>query len=143
MVITGCNFVRCTRHGLQACRKLWPGAADRFEVRRQALKLRWWDERHLHGSGCLFDLTYESVKSLQGQGIYELRLDDEIGGMANIRVVFFDPPRSWKPLVHEERPKPILWVLEAKPKRRNEWTTNDITRFRASRRLIQVRFYET
>lgn len=79
MALTGSNFVRFTRHGLQAIRKFWDKTGDKFEVRRQALKLRFWDERHLHRAGTLCDLTYESIKSLAGLGIYELRLDDKIG----------------------------------------------------------------
>jgi len=87
------NFVRFSRHGLQAIRSYWKKLGDRFEVRRQALKLRFWDERHLHVSGMLGDLTYESIKALAGLDVYELRLDDQIGGQSNIRVVFFDPPK--------------------------------------------------
>lgn len=141
MAVTGVNFVRFTRHGLQAIRAYWVKTGDRFEVRQQALKLRFWDERHLHVPGMLFDHTYESIKALAKLGIYELRLDDEIGGQPNIRVVFFDPPSNWLPIVGEQRPLRVVWVLEALPKRRNDWTTNDITRFRASRLLIQKRFY--
>ena len=141
MAITGVNFVRCTRHGLQVAKKIWPNTGDRFEMRRQALKLRFWDERHLHPAGMLFDHTYESIKALPGLGVYELRLDGEIGGQSNIRVVFFDPPRDWQPVVEEARPLRIVWVLEAFPKRRNEWTQNDITRFRAARRLLANRCY--
>lgn len=89
----------------------------------------------------LFDHTYESIKALQGLGIYELRLDDEIGGQSNIRVVFLDPPDEWKPTAGQSRPMRVLWVLEALPKKRNEWTKNDITRFRTARLLIQTRFY--
>ena len=141
MSVTGCNFVRFTRHGLQAIRAYWGKIGDRFEVRRQALKLRFWDERHTHGPGMLFDHTYESIKSLAGLGIYELRLDDDIGGQSNIRIVFFDPPSSWKPAEGYMKPLRVIWVLEAMPKRRNEWTTNDITRFRASRLLLKQRLY--
>src|SRR5438552_13083050 len=101
MAITGVNFVRASRHSLQTARKLWPSTGDRFEVRRQALKLRFWDERHLHHPGMLGDLTYEAIKSLPGLGVYELRLDDTIGGLSNIRVVFFDPPKNWQPVVSE------------------------------------------
>jgi hypothetical protein len=89
----------------------------------------------------LFDHTYESIKALSGLGIYELRLDDEIGGQSNIRVVFFDPPRNWQPVVGEARPLRIVWILEAFPKRRNDWTQNDITRFRAARLLLAKRCY--
>jgi hypothetical protein len=141
MGLTGCNFVRFTRHGLQAIRHGWSKIGDRFEVRRQAFKLRFWDERHTHGPGLLFDHTYEAIKALSGLGIYELRIDDEIGGQSNIRVVFFDPPKDWVPLIKEARPMRIVWVLEILAKRRNNWTANDIARFRAARRLLQKRMY--
>ena len=87
----------------------------------------------------LFDNTYESVKSLSGLGIYELRLDDEIGGASNIRIMFFDPPKDWQPI--ESKPMRVLWVLEAFPKKRDNFTTNEIRRFKASRLLLIQRCY--
>ena len=57
------------------------------------------------------------------------------------RMDVFDPPSDWKPVVGEARPLRIVWALEALPKRRNDWTTNDITRFRAARLVIAKRFY--
>jgi hypothetical protein len=89
----------------------------------------------------LFDHTYEGIKSLPGLGIYEMRLDDEIGGQSNIRVVFFDPPKDWVPMLAEGKPIRIVWVLEALVKKRNEWTNNEISRYRASRLLIKKRCY--
>jgi hypothetical protein len=89
----------------------------------------------------LFDHTYESIKALQGSGIYELRLDDDIGGQSNVRVVFFDPPTDWKAVAGQSKPLRVIWILEALPKKRNEWTRNDIARFRGARLLIQTRFY--
>ena len=77
-MLTGTNFVRCTRHGLQSVRKWWPRLSDRMEVRRHGLKLRFWNERHLHPSGLLMDLTYERIKALSGLDVYEARVDDEI-----------------------------------------------------------------
>jgi len=139
MALTGCNFVRFSRHGLQAIRKTWKKCGDQFEIRRQALKLRFWDERQQHPPGRLFDHTYESIKAVSDLGIYELRLDDEIGGQSNIRVVFFDPPKDWKPLI--EVPLRIVWILEVLPKRRDGWTTNQIDRFRISRNMHKLRFY--
>src|SRR5262249_9913241 len=125
----------------QKIRAYWSRIGDQFEVRRQALKLRFWDERHLHPAGMILDLTYESIRSLPGSGIYELRLDDKIGGQSNVRVVFFDPPRDWQPVAGEVRPMRVIWVLDVLPKRRDDWTRNDICRFRAARLLIQKRFY--
>lgn len=95
MALVGTNFVRATRHALRLAHRYWPVPGDWFEIRSQALKLRFWDERHLHGPGLLFDLTYESMKSLSGQGVYELRVDNRVGGLTNIRIVFFDPPSAW------------------------------------------------
>jgi hypothetical protein len=108
MALTGSTFVRFTRHGLHSLGHWWPRIGDAFEVRRQALKLRFWDQRHLHPPGCLMDLTYEAIKALPGLGVYELRLDDEIGGQSKIRVAFFDPPSTWAPLSEEARPMRIV-----------------------------------
>lgn len=142
MALTGCNFVRFTRHGLQAIRHHWSRLGDRFEVRRQALKLRFWDERHEHPPGMLVDHSYESIKALPGLSIYEMRLDDEIGSQRNIRVIFFDPPKDWQPVLSEARPMRIIWILEALPNKRMDWTTNELSRFRASRLLLQKRCYQ-
>lgn len=141
MAVTGCNFVRFSRHGLQAIRHYWQKMGDRFEVRRQALKLRFWDERHEHPPGLLCDLSYERIQALAHLGIYEARVDDEIGGQSNIRIAFFDPPTTWTPQPGEERPNRVIWVLEALPKKRNNWTVNDITRFEGARLVIVRRFY--
>lgn len=142
MALIGCNFVRFSRHGLQSIRSYWPKIGDRFEIRRQGLKLRFWDDRHLHGSGMLFDHSYEKIKALASEGVYELRLDDEIGGQSNIRVILFDPPSSWKCHADNIRPLRVIWILEALPKKRNDWTKNDITRFKGQRLLLKQRFYD-
>jgi hypothetical protein len=140
MAVTGTHLVRMTRHGLQSARKLWPKTRDRFEVRRQALKLRFWGERHEHEPGMLLDLSYESIKSLSGLGLYELRLDDKIGEHGNVRIIFLQPPEDWVP--DDPRPMPILWVLEIFPKKRDDFTANEIRRFKASRLMIRQRFYD-
>ena len=139
MVLTGSNFVRFTRHGLQAAKSLWPKTGDRYEVRRQVLKLRWWDDRHLHPTGMLLDLSYEAIKALSGLGIYELRLDDRIGGHSNIRGIVFDPPKGWQPT--EMKPMRVIWILEIFPKKRDDFSTHDIQRFKRSRLLLTQRCY--
>ncbi|MFT3882864.1 MAG: hypothetical protein QM703_24815 [Gemmatales bacterium] len=141
MSLSGVNFVRFSRHGLHTIRHHWKRTGERFELRRYCLKLRWWDERHLHHPGLLFDHSYETIKSLSGLGIFELRIDDEIGGKGNLRIVFFDPPSSWKPISGEDKPMRVVWILEALPKKRNDWSVNDLTRFKAARLLIVKRFY--
>ena len=138
-MLEGTNLVRALRSALQKAKKIWPKVGDRMEVRRQSLKLRFWDQRHESEPG-LLDLTYESIKAMSGLGVYELRLDDDIGGISNIRVLFFDPPRGWK--CRFETPLPVVWVLEAVAKKRDGWTKFDIDRFRAARAIVKERFYE-
>lgn len=137
MALTGTHFVRVLRSALQSAKRFWPKVGDRMEVRRNALKLRHWGSRE--GEGIL-DLSYESIKSMPGLGVYELRLDDEIGGIRNVRIIFFEAPDGWKP--NRSYPKPVLWVLEAVPKKRQNWTSNDIDRFLAKRGIVKERFYD-
>jgi hypothetical protein len=136
MALTGTHLVRALRSALQSARHFWSRVGDRMEVRHNALKLRYWGERAAEG---VMDLSYESIKAMAGSGVYELRLDDEIGGHRNIRVIFLDPPGAWK--TNAVYPKPVLWVLETLPKKRQDWTANDIDRFWAKRTIIKERFY--
>ena len=108
-----------------------------MEVRRQALKLRFWGQRH---AAFVLDVSYESIKGLAGSGIHELRIDDEIGGHRNVRVTFLVPPDTWK-AANWSRPLPVIWVLEVLPKKRQDWTTHDLDRFRAKREIVKQRFY--
>lgn len=93
-----------------------------------------------HGSRCL-DLSYESIKALRDRapGLFELRLDDSIGGLENIRVIFFVPPTDWVPCA--PLPLPALWLIEPMVKKRNDFTIHDLNRFRAGRSLVRERFY--
>ncbi len=141
MAVTGTHLVRVLRSGLQGAKYFWPKVGDRMDVRRNALKLRFWGMRsEAVGNEMIMDVSYETIKALQGLGVYELRLDDEIGGHRNIRVIFFVPPEKWKPVA--KLPMPTLWILEAVPKKRQGWTTNEINRFRAKRAIVKERFFE-
>lgn len=137
MAITGTHLVRTLRSTMQKARSLWPRTRDRMEVRRQALKLRWWG--HRHGEDGLLDLTYESIKSMPSSGVYEARISDIIGGQRNIRIIFLDPPSSW--VYRYPSDYPTLWLLEVCFKKRDNWTKNDIQRFEATRDLVEERFF--
>jgi hypothetical protein len=142
MALSGTHLVRALRSALQKAKHTWPKVGDRMEVRRQALKLRFWGMRHEgEESAGLLDLTYEKIKARPGSGLYELRLDDTVGGQSNIRVIFLVPPDDWTP--QNATPLPVLWVLEAFPKKRQEWTKFDLKRFDAGRAIVRERFYET
>src|SRR5262249_43301740 len=137
MALTGTHWVRALASALATAKRLWPHASDYFEVYYQTLKLRFWGER---AGEMVVDIDYESIKAMSGSGVYELRLDDEIGGHRNLRVIFFEPPKSWEP--NFETPLPVLWVLDVVPKKRDDWTTNQIDTFWAKRAIVQDRFYE-
>jgi hypothetical protein len=53
---------------------------------------------------------------------------------------FFEAPDAWKS--NRPYPMPVLWVLEALPKRRQDWTAYDIDRFGAKRGIVKERFYD-
>ena len=139
-MLTGTHFVRALRSGMQSAKAFWPRTSERMEVRRHALKLRFWGERHDRSSTVL-DLSYEAIKSMSGSGVYEMRVDDEIGGRRNIRIVFLDPPKNWVQVI--ETPLPMIWIMEALPKKRDDWTKYDINRFWAKRAIIHERFYHS
>jgi hypothetical protein len=69
--------VRVLNSALEEARALCPRARDRMEVRRHALKLRYWPERHpADDAGKILDLDWEWVRALP-------RL--HVGGVANWR----------------------------------------------------------
>ena len=45
----------------------------------------------------VLDLTHEKIKAIAAGDIYEMRVDDGIGGQDNIRIVLFHPPASATP----------------------------------------------
>jgi hypothetical protein len=66
--LTGSHRVRVFGPAMWEARKRWPRVRDRMEVRRHALKLRYWPEPHPHSeSGVLLDLDWEWIWGLPGQ----------------------------------------------------------------------------
>jgi hypothetical protein len=137
MALIGTHHVRALKSALHKAKKIWPAVGARMDVRRQSLKLRYWGQRV---GRQLLDLDYEPIAAMPGSGVYELRVDDEIGGHRNIRILFLDPPDSWKPAF--SLTLPVIWILEAIPKKRNNWTNFDIERFQALRTTVKQRLYQ-
>jgi hypothetical protein len=107
-----------------------------MELRRQALKLRFWPETSpTDDNGMLLDLDWSWVRALPGLNVAELRLHDKIGGQENIRIMFFVTEKR------KQDPLPVIWVLAAFPKKRNDFTKNEIALFRARRLLVLKRYY--
>ena len=133
--LTGRYLVRAGRWAFQEAHKWLPRARDRAELRRHALKLRFWPGYNPDDdAGQLLDLDWSWIKSLPGKRIGELRIDDAIGGCDNLRVIFFAPS-----IVSEV---PMLWVLSVFQKKRNDFTKAQIRNFDMRRRIILERFYK-
>ena len=132
--LTGNYLVRAGRWAFQEAHKWLPRTKDRAELRRHALKLRFWPgcEGEEEG-GQVLDLDWSWVRSLPGKRIGELRIHDTLGDCDNLRVMFFVPP-----MVIEV---PMLWVLSVFQKKRDEFTAPQLRNFELRRRLILERFY--
>jgi hypothetical protein len=86
-------------------------------------------------SGKLLDVDWSWIKALRSLDIGELRIEDNIGGCDNLRIIFFVGDRK----VHQ--PLPIIWVLHVMQKKRMEFTANDLAVFKARRALVVSWFY--
>lgn len=133
--LTGNRLVRAGRWAFQDAKKWLPRTKDRAELRRHALKLRFWPEHHpTDDNGTLLDLDWSWIQSLRPLRIGELRIQDTIGGCDNLRVIFFDPDIETKPL-------PMLWVLAAFQKKRDHFTKAQLSTFKGRSVLVMDRFY--
>ncbi len=134
--LSGRYLVRAGRWAFQEAHKWLPRTRDRAELRRHALKLRFWPSGPDEGEGGeLFDLDWSWIKALSGLRIGELRVHDTIGGCDNLRIIFFDPKRDSQPL-------PVLWVLSVLQKKRDDFTRAQLANYKTRRKLILERFYD-
>jgi hypothetical protein len=135
--LTGRYRVRVGRWALQESRKWLPRIRDRAELRRHALKLRFWPEIHPQDeSGKLLDLDWCWVRGHAGKKIGELRIHDTIGGCDNLRIIFFVPAIEEKP-----GELPSVWILSVFQKKRDDFSVPQIKNFEARRTMILERFY--
>lgn len=133
--LTGGFRVCAMRPARDEAQRLCPRIADRMEIRRHALKLRFWPENHpTDDSGRILDLDWEWIRALPGQRVGELRIDDVIGGCDDLRLIFYVGNR----VIRE--PMPMIWILRVLQKKRDDFSRNDIAIFRARRLLVVERF---
>ncbi len=76
------------------------------------------------------DLDWEWVKGISSNDVGELRIDEVIAGRDNLRIIFYVgdmvPGDAW----------PIIWILRAFQKKRDDFTTSDLAGFRLRRNNI-------
>lgn len=117
---------------------LFPRYGDYQELRKQALKLAFWPNGSLSASGSVCDLNWEEIDGMKAPRACELRVDDTIGGMNNLRVIFyvFD-----KKLVLAGDVLPRLWTIGVMQKKTQRFSPNDLRTFAARVTIIRRRNY--
>jgi hypothetical protein len=136
-MITGSRLVRLIHPVHRECYRLLSKNRDRKLMRRQALKLRFWPEKHPDtGSGELLDVDWSWIRACSGLNIGELRISDKIGGFDNWRIIFFEGPKP------DDGSMPKIWVLQLMKKKRDEFTDADIKTFKLRRLMVVERYYE-
>ena len=135
--LTGNYLVRALRPAFQEAHRCLPRMKDRAELRRHALRLRFWPEQHPEDdAGQVLDLDWSWLKSMPGKKVGELRIHDTIDDRDNLRVIFFVPG------VHiPNEPLPMLWVLSVLQKKRQDFTQNQIKVYKLRRLMVLERFY--
>jgi hypothetical protein len=135
--LAGSRFVRAIRPAFGDVHHLLKRTRDKIEVRKHALKLRYWpDSIATEPSGQVVDLDWSWIRSLPELKIGELRVHDTIGGQDNLRIIFFVGPPN------DRLPMPCIWILSVIQKGRDDFSTNQIRVFKARRTLVCERFYQ-
>jgi len=108
--LTGSFFVRAIRPAFADVNHLFNRTRDKIEVRRHALKLRYWpDSITTEPSGQVVDLDWSWIRSLDGLKVGELRVHDTIGGQDNLRIIFFvGPPNDRRNPPQATRLQPVV-----------------------------------
>ena len=134
--LTGRYRVRAYRPALKEANRTFNHVADLMEVRRQALKLRFWPDGTTEQShGQVLDLDWDWVEGIPFRDIGELRIGDVIAGKDNLRIIFHVGGRTAPDSL------PIIWVLKVFQKKRQDFSVNDLAGFSEKRRHIRRRFY--
>jgi hypothetical protein len=134
--LTGQFFVRLLHSTLKRAEKLLPRRRDRALLRRLVLGLRYWPDHHPEDeSGRVLDLDWSVIQTLGHLKIYELRIHETIGGMDNIRIIFYVAPQS------DAYPMPCIWLLDVFQKKRDDFSSHQIDTFKDLRTLVNKRFY--
>src|SRR5580704_15990787 len=90
--LTGRYHVRAIWPAFDDLSRIMKKTKERIEVRRHALKLRFWprSQNNELENGQLVDLDWSWIRALPGLRIGELRIQDSIGGNNNLRIIFFE-----------------------------------------------------
>ena len=103
--MTGNFRVRALMPAIQEVSRICDRVSENIEIRRHALKLRYWPENHPEDeSGIVIDLDWSWIRSMPGMKVGELRIQDTIAGCDNLRIIFYVGDQNVR------KPLPMIWV---------------------------------
>lgn len=104
-------------------------------LRRHTLKLAFWPD----GS----DTDWDWIKTLEPQRIGELRIDDEIAGNNNIRIIFFKANIALKddPVSASGEIMRRIWILAAFQKKAQGFSSHQMKAWKGTRTILVQRYY--
>src|SRR3972149_2174572 len=137
MNLFGHFHVTPTPAAMTEAQKLFHRYGDYQELRKHALKLAFWPGG-IGPTGQVVDLDWEEIKGMAPPRACELRIDDEIAGFDNLRVIFYVFDKDW---IRHEDIMPRLWTIGVLQKKTRRWTTNNLKTFRGRVIILRKREY--
>ncbi|MCC7423636.1 MAG: hypothetical protein IT428_25495 [Planctomycetaceae bacterium] len=134
--LEGAYHVKPVAAAIRDAQDLFPKYGDYQEARRHALKLRFWPSGMSEERGTVVDLDWEWIKAMIGEKVGELRIDDQIAGQNNLRIIFYVSD-----IILPNEPLPKIWLLSILQKKSWDFTKNDLRTFRTRLAVLKLRTY--
>jgi hypothetical protein len=134
----GHYHVTPTPTAMKEAHDLFRNYGDYQEARKHALKLAFWPQENAEHSGRVIDLDWDEIIAMKQPRANELRIDDEIGGHDNLRVIFYAFERT---IVLPGDVLPRLFTIGVMQKKTQRFSNNDLRTFQARVAIIRRRYY--
>jgi hypothetical protein len=138
LALFGDYHVTPTPTALKEAQDLFPRYGDYQEVRKHALKLAFWPKGESGAGGMVVDMDWEEIKGMNGPKAYELRIDDQIGGFNNLRLIFYV---FEKDIVLPKDTIPRLWVISILQKKTERFSKKHLRIFSGRVKIVRQRKY--
>jgi hypothetical protein len=129
-------YVVPTGSAIAQAETLSKGAMRPYNIlRRHALKLALWPD----GA----DADWDWIKSLEALHIGELRIDEDIAGNNNVRVIFFKADKALPedPISESGRVMQRIWVIAVFQKKSQGFSASQLKAWKGMRQILIQRFY--
>lgn len=112
--------------------ELFEDVYDKKVFLRHLRKLSHWPGESLNGGTfVVIDLRCRPVGELRREDVWDVQLDDEIGGRENLRVIVWSDPHATPP---------TIWVLEVVQKETEEFSQDEVAKIMRRKETV-IRTY--